>query len=95
MASRSFRVVFDDLDRVAGDLDRLADRFASVAQKRVGYSGYADAHAAEEGLSEFFGKWTDGMEKLHKQLADVAGRLHHAADDYKATERQLTDAARV
>ena len=81
MAHASFRVVLDDLDRVAGELDQLAGRFETVASKRVPYSGYADARAVEDGLGEFFGKWTDGMDKLHKQLAGVASRLHHAVDD--------------
>jgi hypothetical protein len=95
MASASFRVVLDDVDRLATDLDHLADRFNSVAQKRVGYAGYADAQPAEDGLRDFFGHWTDGMDRLHKQLSTLGDRLHHAVDDYTTTERGITDAART
>jgi hypothetical protein len=91
----SIKVVTDEVSRLATSLDVLAGRFEGVAQKRVGYGGYADAHAMEAGLNEFFGKWTDGMDRLHKQLTHLATQLHSAASSYDAAEGEIQNAART
>ena len=89
-----FTVATDRVEQLASELDQLASRFADVATRRVSYEGYADARHAEEGLREFFGKWTDGMHRLHEQLTSVASHLHGAAAAYEAGERSIVDAAR-
>jgi hypothetical protein len=93
MASRSFTVHTDAVDQLATSVDDLARRFESVAQRRVGYQGHADAPAMEDGLRDFYGHWTDGMEKLHGQLTSLATHLHHAASTYDETDDSIRHAA--
>jgi uncharacterized protein with NAD-binding domain and iron-sulfur cluster len=90
----SFRVVTDRVEQLASELDGLAARFDDVAQSRVAYEGAADARHAEDGLREFFGKWTDGMDRLHQQLTSVATHLHSARAAYESGEQEIVHAAR-
>jgi hypothetical protein len=87
------KVVTDRLEALASELDALASSFEDVAQRRIAYAGYSDAHHVEDGLHEFFGKWTDGMDRLHGQLSNLAGNLHQAAATYDANEQQIVTAA--
>jgi hypothetical protein len=86
-------VVTDRLESLATELDGLAARFEEVAQRRIPYAGYSDARHVEEGLHDFFAKWTDGMERLHGQLGNLAANLHRAAATYDANEAQIAAAA--
>jgi uncharacterized protein YukE len=88
-----FTVATDRLTALAADLDSLSASFDAVAQRRVTYAGYADARHVEQGLHEFFDKWSDGMDKLHKQLSTLATDLHQAVAAYEGTEQQIIDAA--
>jgi hypothetical protein len=94
MPSRPFTVVIDEVERLATGLDTLAGRFDDAANRRIAYGGFADARPMEDGLGEFFGKWTDAMNRIHRQLTDLASHLHGAASTYGATERSIQDAAR-
>jgi hypothetical protein len=79
---------------LAGDIDRLASHFQSVAGRRVAYAGSSDAAAVEEGLREFFGKWTHGMEQLHGELSALSRLLTEATDAYEANEGAIVQSAR-
>jgi hypothetical protein len=90
----SLSVVTDRVEQLATELDGLAANFDEVAHRQVRYEGCADARHAEDGLREFFGKWTDGMDRLHQQLAGLATHLHSAGAAYEAGEQAIVDAAR-
>ena len=86
-------VVTDRLGSLAADLDSLSAGFEAVAQRRVAFVGHADARHVEDGLREFFGKWTDGMDRLDRQLSTLASDLHQTVASYETTERAIVDSA--
>jgi hypothetical protein len=94
MSFNGFTVATDELRRIASAIDELAGRFDSVAQRRVGYEGQADAPPVDDGLRDFFGHWTDAMGRLHGQLDHLGACLRGAHETYDDVERKVADAAR-
>lgn len=92
MASGTFKVFTDRVEGLADRMDTLSGEFELVSHGGVRYSGLADASPVDDGLHEFFGKWTDGMDKIHKQLDGLADRLHEAARAYDVTEQAIIEA---
>jgi hypothetical protein len=88
----SFRVVTDRIEQLAVDLDALASNLDDVAQRRVAYEGYADVACVDDGLGELLRCGTDGMRRLHGQVAGLASHLHDAASAYDAAEQGIVDA---
>ena len=74
-------------------IDELAGRFDSVARRRIGFEGQADAPPVDDGLRDFFGHWTDAMGRLHGQLDHLGTCLHGAHETYDDVERKVADAA--
>ena len=89
----TFKVLTLQVDGLADRMDGISDSFDAVADKDVSYRGYADAEPVDDGLGEFFGKWTDAMEEIHKKLDGLAERLHLAAETYDSTEQAIIEAA--
>ena len=89
----SFKVVTHAVEGLASRMDTVAGNFGDVAGRDVSYGGYADADPVDDGLGEFFGKWTDGMDKIRKKMEALAERLHFAAETYDTTEQSIVEAA--
>jgi hypothetical protein len=89
----SFKVVTDQVEALASRMDQISSSFQQVEGRDVSYRGYADAAPVDDGLGEFFGKWTDGMDRIHKKIDGLADRLHYASETYEMTEAKIIEAA--
>lgn len=93
MASCSFRVAPEELMMLAERIDAISSGFAQAEKIRWDYSGYADATAVDGGLHRFFNKWSDGMDKIHKELDGLSGHLKSAAQQYQETDDEIAQQA--
>lgn len=89
----SFTVSTDRLEELGHTMRSLATRCGQVAERRVPYDGCADAAPVDAGLHEFFGRWTDGMARLHDELIGLAEALEGAVAGYEGGERAICSAA--
>ncbi len=88
-----FKVVTHQVGALASRMDTISSNFQEVEGEDVAYRGYADAEPVDDGLNEFFGKWTDGMDRIHKKIDGLSDRLHYATETYEMTEGKIIEAA--
>lgn len=86
----TFTVCTDDLQALVSSLSGLAGELKQAGHVSLD-PGAAGNPRVESKLHDFFGEWSDGMNKIERNIEGITDRLSSAAQGYDETDEAIAD----
>ena len=87
----TFKVSTEDLRSLASQLSGLVGELGRAGQVVPDYGAVGNPRV-ESRLQSFFSDWSDGLDKIERNLNEITQRLSGAGDEYDGTDQAVAGA---